>query len=353
MSCSSQYYLLVGTYTDVNNPDKSICVYNFNEKNGSATEKNHIAANNPSYLVASNDGKYIYSVNESADGKISAFSFDKKTAALTLLNSEDNNGSNPCYVAIDKTGKWLFAGNYSSGNLTLRPIQTNGTIGNTKQIVKHVGSSADKTRQETAHVHCTYISPDNKYLYVPDLGIDKVMIYPFDAATGTLDEKNATFYKANAGSGPRHITFTKNGTFGYLVEEMSGAVIVLKREENQLQKIQQINSLPAEEKGAGADIHLSPDEHFLYVSQRSNSTIQIFKVNKMTGTISFVSSQSTLGDFPRNFSIHPSGKFLVVGNQRSHFSVIFSIDKKTGLLTDTGKRINIQSPVSHVWIRKT
>lgn len=351
-SCSSGYHLFVGTYTGGNSNSKGIHVYDFNTKTGAATEVSHATAGNPSYLATSKDGQHLYSVDESENGKISSFTFDQRTQQLTALNSESNNGSAPCYISIDQTGKWLFAGNYSSGDLTVHPILPGGSIGQIKQLIRHSGSGPDKSRQQAPHVHCTYISADNKYLYVPDLGIDKVMIYPFDAATGTLNEAGSSYYKAEPGSGPRHITFTKDGNFGYLAEEMSGAVVVLKRNNNGLLQTQRVNHLPPGEKGAGADIHLSPDGNFLYVSQRSNSTIQIFKVNKNDGTIAYVDAQSTLGNFPRNFSIDPSGKFLVAGNQRSNYSVIFTINKKTGLLKDTGNRINIGSPVCHVWLKK-
>ncbi len=351
-SCTPKYYLFVGTYTGNNIPSKGIHVYDFNSKAGNAKEITNAAAGNPSYLAISDNGKFVYSVNESKDRKISSFAFDKKAAQLTLLNSEGNNGSAPCYVAIDKTGKWLFAGNYGSGDLTVHPINADGTIGAIKQLIKHSGSGPDKSRQQTPHVHCTYVSPDNKFLYVPDLGIDKVMIYPFNAATGTLDESRATFYKVDAGGGPRHITFTRDGKFGYLVEEMSGAVVALHRENDQLIKLQRENHLPAGEKGAGADIHLSPDGKFLYASQRSNHTIQIFKVNKADGRFTYISSQSTLGNFPRNFSIDPTGNFLVVGNQNSNNSVIFRVNKNTGLLTATGNEISLGKPVCHVWLKK-
>jgi len=350
-SCVSKYYLFVGTYTN-NSPSKGIHVYEFDGKTGAAKELSNTAGGNPSFLAISNDGKHIYSVNESTDGKISSYSFNKKTATLSLLNSKANNGSTPCYVAIDKTGRWLFAGNYGSGNLTVHPINADGTIDTIKQLIQHTGNGPNQSRQQAPHVHCTYVSPDNKYLYVPDLGIDKVMIYPINAEDGTLNETNATFYKVDAGGGPRHITFTKDGRFGYLVEEMSGAVVALQRNDNQLTKTQRENHLPAGEQGAGADIHLSPDEKFLYVSQRSNHTIQIFKVNKTNGSFSFVASQSTLGNFPRNFSIDPTGNFLVVGNQNSNNSVIFRVNKNTGLLTAIGNQINVGKPVCHVWLKK-
>lgn len=351
IACHPGHYLLVGTYTN-NSPSKGINVYDFDDKNGSIKKLSETEAGNPSYLAVNKGGNFVYSVNETNEGKISAFAFDKKNATLTSLNSEKNNGSAPCYVAIDKTGKWLFAGNYSSGDLTVHPILPNGSIGPIKQLIKHSGSGPDKSRQQSPHVHCTFVSPDNQFLYVPDLGIDKVMIYPFDAANGLLDEKNSSFYKVTPAGGPRHISFTKNGAFGYLVEEMSGSVVALQRSGKELKEIKRVNHLPAGQQGAGADIHLSPDGNFLYVSQRSDHTIQIFKVNKTTGSIEYINSQSTLGEGPRNFSIHPSGKFLVVGNQNSNYSVIFKRNTKTGLLTDSGNRIEVGKPVCHIWVKK-
>lgn len=345
-------YLIVGTYTN-NSPSEGIYVYDFNNKNGSAKKISHVKAGNPSYLAISKNGKFVYGVDESGDGKISSFAFDKKNGILSLINTEKNNGSAPCYVELDKTGNWLFAGNYSSGNLTLHPVNKDGSLGAMKQAIQHTGNGPDKNRQQTPHVHCTYISPDNKYLYVPDLGIDKVMIYPFNSATGALDEANAFFAKASAGGGPRHITFSGNGKFAYLIEEMSGTVVVFSQQNGRLTKIQEANGLTETErkKASGADIHLSPDGKFLYVSQRSNNTLQVFKVD-INGKIKYLAASSTAGEIPRNFSIDPSGNYLLVANQNSNSVVILKRNKTTGLLTDTGKRIEVGKPVCLKWISK-
>lgn len=345
-------YLIVGTYTN-NSPSEGIYVYRFNNKNGSAKEVSHVKAGNPSYLAITKNGQFVYGVDESANGKISSFAFDKKNGKLSLINTEKNNGSAPCYVELDKTGNWLFAGNYSSGDLTVHPVNKDGSIGTMKQVIKHTGNGPDKSRQQTPHVHCTYISPNNKYLYVPDLGIDKVMIYPFNSATGRLDEANAFFAKAGAGGGPRHITFSNNGKFAYLIEEMSGTVAVFSQQNGQLTKIQEANGLAENErkKAAGADIHLSPDGKFLYVSQRSNNTLRVFKVGK-NGKIQYLAATSTAGEIPRNFSIDPSGNYLLVANQNSNSGVILKRNKATGLLTDTGNRIEVGKPVCLKWVDK-
>ncbi len=341
--------LVVGTYTD-NQLSKGIYVYDFDIHTGKATEKSVIVANNPSYLAIDKNQQFIYSVNESDKGKISSFLYNKDKGSLSLINSEWNHGSAPCYISIDQTGKWLFSGNYSDGSLAVHPIKTDGSIGTIHQYIKHHGGSIKATRQSAPHVHCTYISGDNKSLYVPDLGLDKVVIYPFDATSGLLDTAQKSYIQIKPGGGPRHIIFSKNGNFGYLIEEMSGSVNVIKNEGKKHTIIQTENYLPKGQEGAGADIHLSPDGKFLYTSQRSNSTLQLFKVNDKTGRITFVKQQSSGGNFPRNFTIHPSGKFLLAANQQSNDIAIFSRNITTGLLTDTGQRIKVGSPVCLLWI---
>lgn len=342
--------LLIGTYTH-NKLSKGIYIYAFDTTTGKASPVSHVNTNNPSFLVADKNNAFVYCVNEeNKNGTVSAFSYNPGNNSLTFVNSEDSNGSDPCYISLDRTGKWLFVGNYSSGSLTVYPILSDGRIGPRHQFIQHKGSSINKSRQENAHVHCTYISEDNKTLFVPDLGLDKVIVYPFNAQTGFLDTKNQSVISVKPGGGPRHIIFTRKGTFGYLIEELSGSVDVIQKRKDGYTIIQTVNRLPAEQDGAGADIHLSPDERFLYVSQRSNSTIQIFSVDPQNGKLSFIGEQATLGDFPRNFTIHPSGKFLLAANQKSNDITIFRIDSNTGLLQDTGARIEVGAPVCLQWI---
>src|SRR5690606_11759190 len=287
---------------------------------------------------------------ESREGKLSSFKYDAATGSLALISQQPNNGSAPCYVSIDKTGKWLFAANYSSGSLTVHPVGTDGTIGPISQLVQHTGSGVNKDRQEGPHVHCAYLSPDNRFLYVPDLGIDKVMVYPFNAATGKLDTEAGNYIAIPSGGGPRHIIFNKKGNLGYIIEELSGAITVVQRSGKKHPVIQRINNLPEQYNGASADIHLSPDERFLYSSHRGNSTLQIHSVDPKTGKLTYIGQQSTNGDFPRNFTIHPSGKYLLAANQKSNDITIFKRDIKTGLLSDTQLRISVPAPVCLQWI---
>jgi len=353
---TKENYLIVGTYTG----DKSegVYVYKFNSSDGSFTETSHVKTSNPSFVAISPDEKYVYAVHEDAanngkGGEISAFSFNKKTGTLTYLNEQSTQGDHPCYVVVDKTGKWVIAGNYSSGSLSVLPVKNDGSVGAPATTIKHEGSGVKKDRQASPHVHCTVLSADNKFLFVPDLGIDKVVIYTFDAKTGKLTPAKQPFFKAVDGSGPRHFTFHPNNKYAYLIEELSGTVETFQYSNGTLKNIQRISSMPTGDTSfaGSADIHVSPDGKFLYASNRSTSnTIAIFKINPTDGKLTTVGHQSTLGQTPRNFNFDPSGNFLLVGNQNSDQVVIFKRDKQTGLLTDTGKRIDVGKPVCLKWI---
>jgi 6-phosphogluconolactonase len=352
---SKEHYLVVGTYTGAKS--EGIYVYKFNQQDGSATEVSHIKTVNPSFLVVSPDEKFVYAVSENGKddngGEISSFAFDKKSGTLRFINKQLTGGDHPCYVDIDKTGKWAFAGNYSSGTLSVFPLGSDGSLGEASTRIAHSGSGANKERQSKPHVHCTYVSPDNKFLYVPDLGIDKVMIYSFDVATGKLTPAPQPFAATNPGAGPRHITFHPNKKFAYLVEELAGEVVVFKNEHGALKMIQRTSTLPRGAKGfaGSADIHVSPDGKFLYASNRGDfDNLAIFKVNPSTGKLSIVGFQPTGGKAPRNFNFDPSGEFLLVANQNSDEVVVFKRNIKSGVLEDTGKRIEVGKPVCLKWI---
>jgi 6-phosphogluconolactonase len=353
-------YLLVGTYTGDKSKSEGIYVYRFNAETGEATPVGSAKTSNPSYLAVSPDQRFVYAVNENADstrftqtGSVAAFSFDKKTGQLNALNKQESGGKHPCYVSIDKTGKWVIAGNYSSGSLALLPVKKDGSLDTAIKVIEHTGSSVNEDRQQGPHVHSTVISPDNKFVFVPDLGIDKVMIYALDTKKGTLVAAEQPYEITEPGAGPRHFDFHPNGKFAYLIEEMSGGISAYKYSKGTLTLIQNISSLPGDFAGniGSADIHVSKDGKFLYVSNRGDAnTIDIFKINEKTGEIWEAGHQSTLGKTPRNFNFDPSGKFLLVANQNTNDIVIFRRDAFTGLLTDTGKRIAVDKPVCLKWI---
>lgn len=349
-----EHYMIVGTYTG--GKSEGIYVYKFNSADGTSAEVSHIKTSNPSYLTVSPDKKFVYAIHENQrngnGGEISAFKFDKATGSLTSINEQPTGGDHPCYVEVDKTGKWVFAGNYSSGSLSVIPVNADGSLGKPTTHIQHSGSSVNKDRQDKPHVHCTFVSPDNKWLFVPDLGIDKVMIYAFNAKTGALTPAEPAFVAPQAGAGPRHITFHPNSKFAYLITELTGQVIAFSYNNGKLTELQTISTVPDGQKGfaGSADIHVSPDGKFLYASNRGDfNNIAIYKIDQKTGKLMNVGFQSTLGKAPRNFNFDPTGGYLIVGNQDSDEIVIFKRNKETGLLTDTGNRISVGKPVCIKW----
>jgi 6-phosphogluconolactonase len=219
--------------------------------------------------------------------------------------------------------------------------------------MQHQGQGVNQQRQQSPHVHATVFSPDNKYLFVPDLGIDQIVTYSFNHKEGTLSPKKK-HVKVADGSGPRHLEFHPSGKWAYLVQELSGTVTVFSYDKGSLIEQQVISLLPADFTGAAtsADIHISPNGRFLYASNRNpTNSIAIFSINPADGKLALVGQQSTMGKTPRNFSFDPTGKLLLVANQDSNDIVIFSVNQETGLLTDTGKRIDVPNPVCIKWIK--
>lgn len=349
---SNEKFLLIGTYTS--DSSDGIYVYKFNTVTGENSRVSSVKTSNPSYLAVSPDNKYVYAVNEDAPGSVTSFVFNKPNNRLLQKNVQPSQGKHPCYITIDKTGKWVIVGNYSSGTLAVYPVNKDGSLGAPTDSVQHEGSSVNTARQESAHVHSTVLNKNNKTLYVPDLGMDKVMLYNLDTKKGKLKPFSTPFVITEAGAGPRHLDIHPNGKFAYLMEELSGSISVYKIEKDgYLSLLQNISGLPRDFNGdiGSADIHVSPDGKFLYCSNRGESnTIGILSIDQSTGELAWVDDQSTLGKTPRNFSIDPSGNFLLVANQNSDDIVIFKRDKETGLLTDTGKRIKVSKPVCLKWM---
>lgn len=348
---AQSYYMFVGTYTDAGS--KGIYVYRFNTATGKAEwVSNTEGLVNPSYVAIAPDKKHIYAVTETArnnSGSVSAFSFDKSTGQLTFINKQPSGGDNPCYVAVSKNNKWVTVGNYSGGSLSVFPVNPDGSLKPLAQSIQHTGKSINDKRQEKAHVHATVFSPDQDYLFTPDLGMDKVMVYTFNAALQKpLEPAQPSHVASEPGSGPRHFTFHPNNKFAYLIEELSGTVVAYEYNKGKLDFIQRISTHPADFKGAigSADIHISPDGKYLYASNRGDeNSIAVFSIDVSTGKLVSRGYQSTLGVTPRNFTIDPSGNYLLVANQKTDNIVIFKRNQQTGLLHETGEQIKVPTPV--------
>lgn len=356
----NKYYLLVGTYTN-GNASEGIYVYDFNDTSGHMTEvfhTNHVV--NPSYMALSANGDYLYAVNENTDdktkGMISAFAFDDKSGHLDFLNTQPTNGSAPCYVAIDSLGKNVTEANYNGGNFSIYKTDTSGKLWPATQIIAHTGSSLNPRNQTQSHVHCTVFSPDQRYLFVCDLGNDTLYQYPFKLNNLLpVDVAGAKKYKIPAGYGPRHITFSPNQQYGYLLNELDGQVMTFKWAGDSLQYLQTVVSTTVQDtsnadKGSAA-IRVSPNGKFVYTSNRGKANdITIFSVQK-DGTLSETGHQPT-GRHPRDFVIDPSGRFMLVANRDDNNVKVFKIDAKTGLLEATQQEITLPKPVALLFAEK-
>lgn len=350
VSTNRTYNLLIGTYTSPGKSD-GIYVYTFDTETGDFSYKSEAAGiKNPSFLVVTQDREHVYSVSEVGDGQgsISSYSFDASTGELVFMNHASSGGNGPCYVTVDDNNKFVFAGNYGGGSLSAIPIRADGSLGSDIQSIQHQGSSINPGNQEKPHVHATVLSKDNRYLFVPDLGTDKVNIYNVDLANSKpLTPASPAFVSVKAGSGPRHFTFHPNGKYAYLIQEIMGIVTAFDYKDGMLNAKQSVVLPSSGFTGRidAADIHISPDGKFLYGSLRGDIDEIVFYAIDKKGNLTYAGRQSTLGKSPRNFAIDPTGNFLLVGNHRSDEIVIFKRDQKTGLLTPTGKKISIGSPV--------
>ena len=348
-SKNSNYYLLVGTYTNEAKTN-GIHVYTFNTETGDVTEKSvTTGVRNPSFLAISDDRRNVYSVSEAGEGKgVNAYSFDPAIGKLTFLNSGSSGGNGPCYITVDKKKRWVFTANYGGGSLSATRLNKDGSLTTDVQAIQHEGSSVDKSRQDKPHVHSVVLSPDGDYLMVPDLGTDKVNIYRFNpAGEKPLVPASPAFTSVHAGGGPRHLAFHPNGKHAYLILEMEGAVAAFDYKDGDLQPKQRVTMLAQDFKGkvGAADIHVSPDGKFLYASNRGEANeIVVYAIGK-DGGITYTGRQSSGINTPRNFAIDPSGNFLLVGNQNGNDIAIFRRDQKTGLLSPTGKTIKVDKPV--------
>ena len=354
MSHTNQRYIAyIGTYTQ--GESEGIYAFDVNTETGQLEGKGVSARlENPSYLAIDKKNRYLYSVmetdhfNGTPSGAVAAFAIHRQTGNLTPLNFESTKGQVPCHITTDSFNRFLFAANYRDGNVSAFPLNADGSLGPVSTIIQHQGSGPNKERQERAHAHFVSLTPEENYLCAVDLGIDKIMVYQFDPAAGslTLDEKRSAAIRP--GSGPRHLAFHPNGKFVYLVNELSSDVVFLKYSiDFTFTAEQYISTLPEGYAGTNtcAAIHVSPDGRYLYASNRGHDSIAIYRIDAQTGKLEFVAHTPTDGKDPRDFAIDPTGKYLYAANQNSDTIVSFAIHQETGELQPLGQVISVPSPV--------
>jgi 6-phosphogluconolactonase len=348
------YLVFVGTYTDKTD-SKGIYAYEFDAATGKLTPKGLAAgSSNPSWVLIHPNGKWAYAANESGkQSSISAFSIDTKSAKLTLLNKLPAAGEDPCYLSFDKTGKYLFAANYTSGNVVVFPILPDGKLGEHTSSIRDGGTlGPNKERQEAPHAHWVEVSANNSFVYVADLGLDSVLDYRFDPSIGAINHPpldSYTYFKnpVNPGDGPRHVVFGANGHVYVLGELQSTVTDIFRDPHTGIEPAQRISTIPPDYKGRNdaAEIALHPSGKWLFVSNRGHDSIAVFSVHPATGKLEPAGDYSTGGKEPRHFAIDPTGHFLLAENQNSNSIAVFRINPETGALSQISITQGVPSPV--------
>jgi 6-phosphogluconolactonase len=311
---------------------------------------------NPSFLAIHPNHQFLYAVGEidnfkgKKSGGVSAFALDAKTGNLTLLNQQTSSGAGPCHLSVDKTGKNVLVANYDGGSISVLPIVADGKLGEPTAVIQHKGSSGVvKGRQDGPHAHSINLDAANRFAIVADLGLDKVFVYKFDAAKGTLTPNDPPAMATAPGAGPRHFAFQPDGKKAYVINELDSTLTALSYDADKgiLTKTQSLSTLPGPVKGSStAEVVVHPSGKFVYGSNRGDDSIAIFTVDAKTGNLTAAGYlKDPLIKTPRNFAVDPSGKYLVAAGQSSGKVAVFAIDQKSGALTPTGSVVDVPAPV--------
>ena len=346
-------FVYVGTYTQKEN--EGIYVYRLNSSTGALDfASNTIGGINHSFLAVDPQQRYLYATNEVDEldghlsGAITAFSIDATSGELTYLNRMPSRGTIPCHLNVDKTGRFLFVVNYGSGSVSVFPIEDDGQLGATTDFVQHRGSSVNPKRQQGPHTHSINLDIANRYAFVPDLGLDKIMIYKLDLSRGKIIPNEEPYAQITPGAGPRHFSFHPSGKYAYVINELDSTLTAFTYDETRgtLTNIQTASTVPNDFylENTCADIHVSPSGQFVYGSNRGHGSIVIFSIDENTGKLTYVDHQSTQGKIIRNFAIDQTGAFLFVANQDTNKIVTFRIDQQTGKLEETSQIVEVPAP---------
>ena len=341
--------LYVGTYTE-NTRSEGIYLLRLDRSAGTLQQVGAVDAGpNPSFLAihASGDGRVLYAVNEleqyqgRATGAVSAFAVNRGTGLLTRLNEQPSEGGKPCYVSVDRSGRALLVANYAGGNVALLPIGPTGVLEPAARVIQHAGTEP--------HAHCILPDPANRFALAADLGGDRVFVYRLDLEGKSLRQVDGGEAVLRPGTGPRHLAFHPTLPVVFVANELDSTVATLRfdTERGALSLLDTRSTVPTGWTGTNypADIHVAATGRTVYVSNRGHNSIAGFAVTESTGALALDQVVSTEGDWPRNFSLDPSGRWLLVANQRSDSVIVLARDPANGRLSPTGRRLAIPSPV--------
>ena len=351
----TKFWVYVGTYSG--GESKGIYRCEFDSATGQLGPVSLAAeAHHPSFLAIHPSQKFLYAVGEHADlgrmktGAVSAYTLDAKTGSLNLINSHSSGGAGPCFVAVDSAGKNALVANYSAGSVAVLPIGKDGGLSMATSVIQHVGSGGDKQRQGEPHAHSINLDKANHFAFAADLGCDKIFVYRFDPAKGTLTANDPPALSLPPASGPRHFAFHPNGKFAYVIDEMALTIAALAydAERGVLEIKQIVSTLPPGAKGTDfstAEVVVHPSGKFVYGSNRGHNSISVFAVDEPTGKLTLVQNQAEGISTPRNFNIDSTGQWLLVANQDGDSVIVFKIDPSTGKLTPSGGKVEVPKPV--------
>jgi 6-phosphogluconolactonase len=350
-----QYLVFFGTYTSGKSPSKGIYRALFNSAIGELGAPELAAEKaSPSFLAISPSKTHLYAVGEAGEGDakaVSAYKLELPSGALTKLNAVTAVGQGPCHVNTDRTGKMVGIANYGSGSTVSYKVAADGSLSEPVSFIQHEGSSVNPKRQAGPHAHSINFSPDNRYAYVCDLGMDQVQIYKVDPESGALLPNEPAFAKTPVGGGPRHLAFHPNGKFVFVNNEMSltETVFAYDAQTGALTPVETVSTLPAGEAVTSglstAETVVHPNGKFVYVSNRGHDTIAVFSVDLETGKLTLIQNASAEGEVPRNFNLDPTGKWMLVAHQKSDTVAVLKVDEATGKLSFTGKKQTVGAPV--------
>jgi 6-phosphogluconolactonase len=352
---SKESLVYFGTYTTMKAPrdSKGIYVSRFRSDTGDVTEPIlAVETDNPSFLAVHPNRRFLYSTNETGTNSgVSAFSIDRTSGKLTLLNRVSSGGRGPCHIAVDRTGKFVMVANFTSGNAVVLQLKEDGSLGDQAAIVQQTGTSVNPQWQTASHAHWVGFSPDNRFALVANIGNDQLFVYRFNEANGSLTPAEPASIKVKPGDGPRNLTFHPNGKFAYLLSQLSGALNVYQWDTDRgvLNKVQETSVWPRPKGDAedfnAAEVVVEPNGKFLYASNRGSDTVAAFSVDPAKGTLTLIQQESSRGISPRHISLDPTSSFLLVSNENTDGVTILPIDKATGRLRRLRKYVRLNEPV--------
>jgi len=353
-------WVYIGTYTRTQS--KGIYLLRLDLSSGKVTGPELVAeVGNPPFLAIHPSRPLMYSIGEIPDGAgkkvgaVNSYSIEPGTGKLTLLNQQSSRGLGPCHLTVDATGQCVLVANYSGGNIACLPIQADGRLAEASAFIQHEGSSVNPKRQQAPHAHSINVSPDNRFAFVADLGLDKVMIYRLDPAKGSLTPNDPPFVKLPPGAGPRHFAFHPNGRWAYVINEIDSTLSAMSYDAQRgaLTVLQTVTTLPVGFDGNNttAEVQVHPSGRFVFGSNRGHDSIATFAVDQTNGTLRCVGHASTRGKTPRNFGVDPTGAFLFAANQDSGNVVVLRIDQQSGQLQQSFQEFEIPMPVCVKFLR--